>query len=52
MGLSVDRQQLFGNSLGDRVEPGAGTASEDDAFTLDHGAIHGLFHGLSHGVRS
>jgi hypothetical protein len=31
-GLVVDREQLLGRDLGQRVEPGAGSAGENDAF--------------------
>src|SRR5690606_25405197 len=30
------RQQLLADALGDRIEPGAGTAGEDDAFASCH----------------
>jgi len=34
--LVVHRQQLLADALGDRIEPGAGTAGEDDALALGH----------------
>ena len=35
--LVVDGHELFGDSDGERVEPGAGAAGEDDAFTFHEG---------------
>src|SRR5690348_10190360 len=35
--LVVNRQQLFRNGFRHGVEPGAGAAGKNDAFTLDHG---------------
>jgi hypothetical protein len=35
--LVIDRQQLFGHTHGDRVQPCARTTSQNDAFALCHG---------------
>jgi len=40
--LVVNRQQLFRDRLCHGVEPGAGPACKNDAFTLDHGDSQGF----------
>ena len=37
--LIVDRQQLFGNHLGHRVEPGTRSAGQNDAFAIHSAAF-------------
>ncbi len=38
--LVVDRQQLLGHAHRHRIQPGAGAAGQDDAFTAMHGMVH------------